>query len=78
MKVVIYVSPQKFEIFSQELSWLAEQTPSVHDYVRMSEIENLEIAKFILSNVIGSNHFSAEHLRILGREYEYAQKNKRV
>ncbi|MBD2778898.1 hypothetical protein [Iningainema tapete] len=75
IKVVLYVSPQKFEIFSQELSWLAEQTPSVHDYVRISEIENLEIAKFILSDLIGSNHFSAEHLIILRREYEYAQKN---
>jgi hypothetical protein len=73
--VIFYVSPEEFEIFSQELSVLAEQTPGVHDYVRISEIESLKFAKFILSWVRNSHQFAAEHVRILGREYEYAQRN---
>jgi hypothetical protein len=72
--VIFYVSPQEFEGFSQELSVLSERMMGVHDYVKLSEIENLEFAKFILYKIIVSPHISAEHLRILGREYKYAQK----
>lgn len=76
MGVLFYVSPQEFESFSKELSVLAARTLGVHDYVRISELQNLEFAKFILSTVIRSQHFATSHLRLLGREYEYAQKTK--
>lgn len=74
MGVVFYVSSQEFEVFSKELSVLAAQTPGVHDSIRISEIQNLELSKFILSSVIGSPHFAAGDLRVLGREDEYAKK----
>lgn len=41
VKVVFYVSPEEFATFSRELCALAEQTLGVHDYVKISEIENL-------------------------------------
>lgn len=74
MGVLLYVSSQEFEAFSKELSALAAQTPGVHDYVRISEIQNLELSKFILDSVIDSPHFSAGDVRILGREDEYTKK----
>lgn len=78
MGVVLYVSSQEFEVFSKELSGLAEQTPGVHDSVRIGEIQNLEVSKFILSSVIGYPHFSAGDLRVLGREDEYAKKLQEI
>jgi hypothetical protein len=74
MGVLLYVSSQEFEVFSKELSDLAAQTPGVHDYVSISEIQNLELSKFILDSVIDSPHFSAGDLRVLGREDEYTKK----
>jgi len=71
--VVFFVNPQEFDVFSKELSELANQTPGVHDYVKISEIKELELAKFILSNIIGSQHFSARDLKILRIEDKYAQ-----
>jgi hypothetical protein len=52
MGVLLYVSSQQLEVFSKELSDLAAQTPGVHDYVRISGIQNLELSKFILDSVI--------------------------
>jgi hypothetical protein len=74
MGVLLYVSSQEFEVFSKELSDLAAQTPGVHDYVSISEIQNLELSKFILDSVIDSPHFFAGDLRVLGREDEYTKK----
>jgi hypothetical protein len=74
MGVVFYVSHQEFDIFSKELSVLADQTPGVHDYVKISQIKEMELAKFILSNIIGSQHFSTGDLKILGRENQSATK----
>lgn len=68
--VIFYISPDKFAVFSQELSELAEQTIGVHDYVRISELKNLQTAQFILSDIIKSNNFSPSHLKYLGREFK--------
>jgi hypothetical protein len=38
VRVIFYVSPEEFATFSKELSVLAENTPGVHDYVKISEI----------------------------------------
>jgi hypothetical protein len=70
VRVVFYVSPEEFAIFSKELHALAEKTPGVHDYVKISEIENLEFAKFILSSVINSPYFLAKDMKTLVREYQ--------
>ncbi|WP_226574873.1 hypothetical protein [Microseira wollei] len=72
--VVFYVSHQEFEIFSKELSVLANQTPGVQDCVKISQIKEMELAKFILSNIIGSQHFSTGDLKILGMENKSATK----
>jgi len=72
--VVFYVSHQEFDAFSKELSALADRTPGVHDFVRISEIEELEVAKFILSMVIDSPYFSGRDLETLGRKDKSAQK----
>ena len=72
--VLFYVSHQEFDAFSKELSALADRTPGVHDFVRISEIEELKVAKFIVSMVIDSPYFSAGDLATLGREDKYAQK----
>jgi hypothetical protein len=74
MGVLLYVSSQQLEVLSKELSALAAQTPGVHDYVSISEIQNLELSKFILDSVIDSPHSSAGDLRVLGRENEYTKK----
>jgi hypothetical protein len=52
--VVFYVSHQEFDAFTKELSALADQNSGVHGYVKISEIEELEVAKFIVSMVIDS------------------------
>jgi len=52
--VVFYVSHQEFDAFTKELSALADQNSGVHGYVKISEIEELEVAKFIVSMVINS------------------------
>jgi len=70
VRILFCVSPDKFAIFSKELSVLAEKTPGVHDYVEICEIENLEIAKFIRSSFINSPYFLAKDLKILVRDYE--------
>jgi hypothetical protein len=75
--VVFYVSHQEFEAFSKELSALADQNPGVHDFVRISEIEEWEVAKFIVTKVIDSQYFSAGDLESLGREDKYAQKKQK-
>jgi len=41
VRIVFYVSHDKFAIFNKELSMLAEKTPGIHDYVEICEIENL-------------------------------------
>lgn len=64
---IFYVSPEEFATFSKELSALAEQTPGVHDYVKISEIENLKFAKYILSSVISSSYFQEKDKKILAR-----------
>lgn len=69
-KVIFYVSPEEFEIFIKELSALSEQTPSVRDYVRISEIENLEFAKYLLYFVIKSSYLLAKDKNILAIENE--------
>ena len=74
MGVVFYVSHHEFDIFSKELSVLANQTPGVQDYVKISQIKEMELAKFILSNIIGSQHFSTGDLKILGRGNQSATK----
>lgn len=66
--VIFFVNSQEFEVFSKELSALADQTPGVHDYVKISKIKYLELAKFILSNIIESQHFSAQDLKTLRME----------
>lgn len=71
--VVFFVNPQEFDVFSKKLSELANQTSGVHDYVKISEIKELELAKFILSNIISSQHFSARELKILRIEDKYTQ-----
>ncbi len=73
VKVIFYVSPEEFATFSQELCVLAEQTPGVYDYVKISEIKNLELAKFLLSCVINSSCFLVKDRNILAREYELRQ-----
>ncbi len=73
VRVIFYVSPDKFAVFSKELYTLAGKTPGVHDYVRISEIENLEFARFILSSVVNSPYFSLKDQKILAREYELKQ-----
>ena len=66
--VIFYVSPQEFEAFGKELPALADRTPGVHDFVRISEIGELEVAKFIVFMIIDSHYFSVRDLKILGRE----------
>ncbi len=66
--VIFFVKPQDFEVFSKELSVLADQTPGVHDCVKISEIKELELAKFVLYNIIKSQHFYARDLKILKME----------
>ena len=75
--VVFYVSHQEFDAFSKELSALADQNSGVHGYVRISEIEELGVAKFIVSMVIDSQDFSAGDLETLGREDKYGQKKEK-
>lgn len=41
MGVLLYVSSQKYEAFSKQLSERAAKTPGVHDYIKISEIQNL-------------------------------------
>ena len=72
-RTIFYVTHQEFDTFVQELSVLAEQMLGIHDYVRISEIENLKFAQLILARVINSKHFSLKDLKILGREYKYAK-----
>jgi hypothetical protein len=74
--VVFYVSHQEFDVFSKELSALADQILGVHGYVKISEIKELEVAKFIVSRVINSQYFLAEDLKFLGREDNYTQKKE--
>lgn len=69
--VVFYVSNREFEVFSQELSALAQQTPGAHDSVKISEIKELEISKFLLDKIVDSPHFSTQDLKILRREDKY-------
>ncbi|MBW4601613.1 MAG: hypothetical protein KME29_19080 [Calothrix sp. FI2-JRJ7] len=68
VRVIFYVSPEEFALFSKELSPLAEQTSGVHDYVKISEIENLKFAKYILSSVISSSCFQEKDKKILARD----------
>jgi len=63
---IFYVSPQEFDIFSKELSALADQTSGVHGFVKISPIKELEVAKIILS-IVDSQYCSAEDLSNLGR-----------
>jgi hypothetical protein len=72
--VLFYVSYQKFDAFSKELSAWADRNPGVHDFVRISEIEELEVAKFTVSMVIDSPYFSGRDLETLGRKDKSAQK----
>jgi hypothetical protein len=75
--VLFYVSHQEFDAFSKELSALADRASGVHDFVRISEIEELEVAKFIVSIVIDSPYFSAGDLETLGREDKYGKKKEK-
>jgi hypothetical protein len=63
--IVFYVSPEEFDKFSRELERLSETILSVHDYVRVSEVEKLTFANFIISDVIGSDLFNNKDLDIL-------------
>ena len=72
--VLFYVSHQEFDDLRKDLSALADRTSGVHDFVRISEIEELEVAKFIVSMVVDSQYFSARDLETLGRKDKYAQK----
>ncbi|MEC4818003.1 MAG: hypothetical protein SAK29_32745 [Scytonema sp. PMC 1069.18] len=65
--VIFYVTPEEFKIFSSELSMLSEQLPSVHSSRPASEIENLEVTKFLLSRILTSKYFAEEDLQMLGR-----------
>lgn len=68
--VIFYVSHREFDVFSEELVALADRTPGIHDFVRIAEIEELEVAKFMVSIVINSQYFSARDLKILRRDKE--------
>lgn len=70
VRVVFYVTPEEFTIFSKELNTLSEQTSGVHDYVRISEVDNSQFAKFILSSVINSQSFLAKDKEMLASENE--------
>ncbi|BAZ15754.1 hypothetical protein NIES4071_76260 [Calothrix sp. NIES-4071] len=70
VRVVFYVTPEEFTLFSKELHTLSEQTSGIHDYVRISEIDNLQFAKFILSSVINSQYLLAKDKEILASENE--------
>nr|ALT22109.1 hypothetical protein [Anabaena sp. XPORK13A] len=65
MGIIFYVKPEEFETFSQELSEVSEKTMGVHDYVRISEIQTLKFAQFILSKIICSPNLSGEDSLIL-------------
>ncbi len=66
--IIFYVTPQEFETFSAELSELADQMPAVHSAIKISEIENLEVAKFILFRALTSPYLSEKELEKLGRK----------
>ncbi|HBE60740.1 MAG TPA: hypothetical protein DEG17_21685 [Cyanobacteria bacterium UBA11149] len=70
--VVFYVSDREFDVFSQELSALAQQTSGAHDSVKISEIKELEVSKFLLAKIVESPHFSTRDLKILTREDKYS------
>ncbi|GJD23655.1 hypothetical protein RIVM261_086110 [Rivularia sp. IAM M-261] len=69
--VVFFVTPEEFDIFSMELSRLAEQMPSLHSSKKVSEIDNLNFIKFIFSHIMSSKYFAEQDLQILGREKVY-------
>jgi hypothetical protein len=70
--VVFFVTPEDFKIFSMELLMLAEQIPSLHSSKKLSEIQNLNFIRFILSHIITSKYFAEHDLQILGREKVYS------
>jgi hypothetical protein len=65
--VVFYVGDDEFEIFSYELSKIAEELTGIHDSRRVSELKHLEFVKFLLSRFVMSKHVYVEDLRMLGR-----------
>jgi hypothetical protein len=70
--VVFFVTPEKFKIFSMELSTLAEQIPSLHSSKKISEISDFNFIKLIVFHIITSKFFAEEDLQILGREKVYS------
>ncbi|MFB2983617.1 hypothetical protein [Microseira sp. BLCC-F43] len=66
--VIFYVTPQEFDIFSAELSVLANQIPAVHSSRQVYEIEKLEVTKFLLDRITKSKYFAEEDLQMLGRQ----------
>ncbi|NJL86906.1 MAG: hypothetical protein HC886_14585 [Leptolyngbyaceae cyanobacterium SM1_1_3] len=65
--IFFYVTPEEFETFTIELSDLAERLFSIHDSRQVSEVNNLDFVKLILSKIITSTHFIKEDLHVLGR-----------
>ncbi|MBR8835462.1 MAG: hypothetical protein DSM106950_15925 [Stigonema ocellatum SAG 48.90 = DSM 106950] len=64
--VIFYVTPQEFKVFSAELSILSEQLPAVYSSRQVSEIENLEVTKFLISRILASTYIAEEDLQMLG------------
>ena len=65
--LLFYVSPQEFNVFSQELTGLSQRIGRVYNSCKISDIKEYQLAKFILFRVITSRHFRSFDLQILGR-----------
>ncbi|GAA6615175.1 hypothetical protein [Scytonema sp. NUACC26] len=73
LRVIFFVTPEDFNIFSMELSMFAEQIPSLHDSRKVSETQNFNFIQFILARIITSNYFAEKDLQILRRTRVYSR-----
>ena len=65
--VMLYVTPQEFIRFSQELALMAEHIWSVYDALPFSEVKEFESIQFILNQI--ARHFSSKELEIVNRPW---------
>lgn len=51
-KVIYYVTPEEFDVFSQELDAVSEIAGGNTTFVKFEDLENYNFMKFILTNIV--------------------------
>jgi len=70
-RVLFFVTSQEFNIFSSELSILAQQIPTVHTSRKISAFKDYNFAELLLSRIIHSKYFADKDRQLLERNKVY-------